>query len=108
VAFFKDDKNYDSPQPKGQKVILILTLAGIVLSISATLSALGLTGEFVELSSRASRNSVHTTPPNTLTITNLDILRFFGARRSMKWMILYCGLAVYLPTSMFLIVAQGL
>ena len=88
-----------------QQVVVILTLAGTILSISATLSALMLTDEFGEIPFRASK---HTTQPDNSTIDSESvILRSFGARKSTQWLIVHCERTVYLPTSAFLITVQG-
>jgi len=55
LAFFKDDTKFNRPQSRVQEVILMLTYAAIILSISATISTLALTDEFSEIPSRASR-----------------------------------------------------
>lgn len=86
MAFFKNDKNFKSPQSGVQEATLILTYAAIILSISATISALTLTDELGEIPSRASRDPLHTThPAGTIEGNNWDILRHFGARKSTRW-----------------------
>ena len=92
VAFFRDDKNFKHPQSGAQEAILTLNYAAIIMSISATISALSLTHEFGEIPSRASRNPSHTSA-HTAGIfegENWDILRYFGARKSARWIIYHC------------------
>ena len=91
MAFFNDDKNFKRPQSRVQEAILILTYAAIILSISATISALALTDEFGEIPSRASRDPLHTThPAESIEAKNWDILRHFGARKSTRWITYHC------------------
>ena len=83
-----------------QEATLILTYAAIILSISATISALTLTDELGEIPSRASRDPLHTThPAGTIEGNNWDILRHFGARKSTRW-VTYHGVS-QLPASAF-------
>ncbi len=91
VAFFKDDKNFKSPQSGVQEAVLILSYAAIILSISATISALTLTDELGEIPSRASRDPLHTThPAESIEGNSWDILRHFGARKSALWVTYHC------------------
>jgi len=92
VAFFRDDRSFKHPQLGVQEAILTLNYAAIILSISATISALFLTDEFSEIPSRASRNSSHTSahPARVFEGENWDILRYFGARKSTRWIVYHC------------------
>ena len=91
VAFFTDDKNFKSPQQGVQKAALILTYAAIILTISATISALTLTDELGTIPGRASRDPLHTTHPvRCIEGNSWDILRYFGARKSMRWVTYHC------------------
>jgi hypothetical protein len=91
AAFFKDNKHFKSPQSGVQEAILILTYISIILSISATMSALTLTDEFGEIPSRASRDPLHiNNPVEIVQGKNWDILRYFGARKSTRWVTYHC------------------
>ena len=91
VAFFKDDKNFKSSQSGVQATALILTYAAIILTISATISALTLTDELGAIPSRASRDPLHTTQPaEGIEGNSWDILRHFGARKSTRWVTYHC------------------
>jgi len=92
LAFFRDDKNFIHPQSGVQEAILTLNYAAIILSISATISALSLADKFGEIPSRASRNSLHTSahPAMSLQAENSGILRYFGVRKSTRWFIYHC------------------
>ena len=87
-----------------QEAIVALTLAGMLLSISATISALMLVDGFGEIPFRASCMPTHATHPVERTETDEGgILRLFGARRTTLWLVVHCERTVYLPTSAFLI-----
>ena len=91
VAFFKDDKNFKTPQSAVQEATLILTYSAIILSISATISALTLTDELGDIPSRASRDALHTSnPAQSVEGENWAILRHFGARKSTRWITYHC------------------
>ena len=92
VALFRDDKNFKHPESRVQEAILTLNYVAIILSISATMSAFSLTDEFNEIPSRASRNSSHTTahPATIVQGEDWDILRYFGARKSTRWIVYHC------------------
>jgi hypothetical protein len=92
VAFFNENKNFTHSQSRVQEAILSLTYAAIILSISATISALSLIDEFSEIPSRAARNALHTSAhsPRAFEGDNWDILRYFGARKSTRWIIYHC------------------
>lgn len=91
VAFFKDDKNFKTPQSAVQEATLILTYSAIILSISATISALTLTDELGDIPSRASRDLLHTSnPAQSIEGKNWAILRHFGARKSTRWITYHC------------------
>jgi len=91
LPFFKDNQNFTHPQSGVQEAILILTYAAIILSISATIGALSLIDELVEIPSRASRNPLHTGHlAGTFQGGDWDILRYFGARKSTRWIIYHC------------------
>jgi len=108
LAFFRDDINYNSPQPKTQQVIITLTLDGTIFSMSATFTALRLTGEFGEIPIRASRDIAREgSPPWAGVLDNWELLRLFGARKSTRWIIWHCELEAYPPASTFLITVQG-
>jgi len=97
VAFFKDDKNFIHAQSAVQEVILTLNYAAIILSISATTTALSLTDEFSEIPSRASRNPLHTSayPAVSFQGENWGILRYFGVRKSTRWFIYHCKSTIH-------------
>jgi len=103
VAFFKDDKNFIHPQSGVREAILTLNYAAIILSISATTTALSLTDEFGEIPSRASRNPLHTSahPAVSFQGENWGILRYFGVRKSTRWFIYHCKWTIH--DSIFLI-----
>lgn len=91
VAFLKDDINFKRPKSGVQEAAIILIYAAIILSISATISALTLTDEFGEIPSRASRDPLHTThPAESIEGSSWDILRHFGARKSTRWVTYHC------------------
>ena len=92
VAFFQDNQKFAHSQSGVQEAILILAHAAIILSISATIGALSLTDEFAEIPSRAARNALHTSahPTRAFEGENWDILRYFGARKSTRWIIYHC------------------
>jgi len=81
-----------SKQSGVQEAILTLNYAAIILSISATTTALSLTDEFGEIPSRASRNPLHTSahPAVSFQGENWGILRYFGVRKSTRWFIYHC------------------
>ena len=107
MAFFKDAKNFNSPQsgnknlnctqsrdedhngPQSgvQTAILTLTYAAIILSVSATISALTLTDQFGEIHSRASRKQGNLT---SFQGGDWAILRHFRARKFTRWIIFHC------------------
>ena len=86
-----------------QEAILIIPYAAIILSISGTISALSLTDEFAEIPSRAARDALHTSaqPAIALTGENWDILRYFGARKSTRWIIYHSE--CHMPAPIFLV-----
>ena len=93
VAFFKDDNNFHSTQKGVQKAILTLTYAAIILSISATISALTLTDHFGEIPSRASREP-GINDAKAQSGSDWDILRRFRTRKSTLWLIYHCELTL--------------
>lgn len=97
VNFFKDDKNFESPESTVQEVILILTYAAIILSISATISALTLTDEFGEIPNRACRE--RGCCPDKMQGGDWDILRRFGIRDLTQWIVYHCKPIRHLPAS---------
>jgi hypothetical protein len=96
VTFFKDNTKFKNPQSGVQEVILILTYAAIILSISATISALTLTDEFGEIPIRASRKLGMDNPKN-FEGGDWDILRYFHTRRSTQWIVYHCEPIRHLP-----------
>jgi len=82
-----------------QEVILVLTYAAIILSISATISALTLTDEFGEIPSRASRKSGLNTE-GTVQGGDWDILRYFQTRKSTRWIVYHCESIQHLPAAL--------
>jgi hypothetical protein len=91
VSFFKDDKNFKNPKSGVQEAALVLACVAIILSLSATISALTLTDEFGKIPSRASRDPLHTThPAESIEGSSWDILRHFGARKSTRRVTYHC------------------
>jgi len=114
VAFFKDANNFhdrqsgdqifnctqsgdklfnctqsgdNGPQSGVQNAVLTLTYAAIILSVSATISALTLTDQFGEIHSRASRKQGNLT---SFQGGDWAILRHFRARKFTRWIIFHC------------------
>ncbi|KAI0313513.1 hypothetical protein OF83DRAFT_526452 [Amylostereum chailletii] len=86
LVFVKDEKNFPQSYSEAQmKALLVLTYGALVFCISGAMSSFVLIDEFSGMQVRAARMGSIGSPVGTVLSSDFGVLRMFGARTSLKW-----------------------
>ncbi|KZV65746.1 hypothetical protein PENSPDRAFT_113862 [Peniophora sp. CONT] len=94
LVFYSDVSNFAHRGSTTQNAVKILTYIALICSISATMTALLLTDEFGEISTRAARNRDRRTEGGKTAGTDWGILRMYQIREHANWIVYHWMLSL--------------